>query len=105
MYLLYTLLKEIAMPIDTISPVKFLPSNDMHRRAYLTFLNTGKWNIRFELEFPFTSVPSMVMYKLAEFACKAEGAINKDRAYSDARFVNSESINLVPTRRQFLKAV
>lgn len=91
------------MPIDNIPPTKFSPSNDMHRRAYLTFLNTGKWIIRFDLEFPFTSIPSMVMYKLAEFACKAEGAINKDRAYSDARFVNSESTNEV--RKPHLKAV
>jgi hypothetical protein len=57
--------------------VKFEVTNPAHRKAYLDFLNNGKWTIRFQREYPFTSLPSMVMYKLAVFACSAEGEVDE----------------------------
>lgn len=56
--------------------VRFDSSNPEHRKAYLDFVNTGKWTIRFELEMPFQTVPGMIMYKLAALACAGEGAVD-----------------------------
>lgn len=78
------------MPIQNVPAVKFNAENEAHRRAYLEFVNTGKWNTKFSLEFPFTSIPAMAMYRLAEFACKAEGQINNGKAFLDHKFVTNE---------------
>lgn len=56
--------------------VAFDATNSEHRKAYVDFLNNGKWGVKFELEFPFTSLPSMIMYKLALLACAAEGVVD-----------------------------
>lgn len=49
--------------------VKFNPEDATHRNAYASFMMEGKWPIAFELEYPFTSIPAMVMFKLANYAC------------------------------------
>ena len=52
--------------------VKFDATNPEHRRAAITFLKFGRWEIKFEMEWPYTTVPQTVMMKLAEYACREE---------------------------------
>lgn len=56
--------------------VKFDANNQVHRQAYLTFLDTKKWPIQFDIEWPFTSIPAMVMFHLAAKACEKDGNID-----------------------------
>jgi len=57
---------------------KFDADNPDHRTAYVMFLSTQKWPINFEVEWPFTSIPSMVMFKLAAKAVEADGHLDLD---------------------------
>lgn len=68
----------------------FDANNAEHRKAYVTFMNTGKWPVRFELEFPFTSLPSMVMFKLSLQACLAEGAVDTTALAKSAYLLTTE---------------
>ncbi len=52
--------------------IKFDATNPEHRRAAMTFLKFGYWEIKFEMEWPYMTVPQTVLMKLAEFACQAE---------------------------------
>jgi hypothetical protein len=77
------------------SSIKFDASNAKHRKAYVNFLNTGKWEIKFELEHPFTAIPPMVMFKLAAQACRAEGSIDEPNLFRKATQTVTESAKLV----------
>ncbi len=68
------------------NPVVFDPSNAVHREAYVHFMNTSKWKIRFLVRAPFSSVVNMILYDLSAFACKAEGAIDSSRMTMRADF-------------------
>ena len=50
--------------------VKFDATNPEHRTAALTFLKLGRWTMKFEMEWPYTTVPQTVLMKLAEYACR-----------------------------------
>ena len=52
--------------------VKFDATNPDHRRSALNFLKFGRWDTKFEMEWPYTTVPQTVMMKLAEYACREE---------------------------------
>ena len=82
--------------------VKFDANNASHRRAYLVFLQTKKWPIQFQIEWPFTSIPAMVMFHLAAKACEDEGTIDLDsvlEASASANDLTSEGAVLVNGRR------
>jgi hypothetical protein len=57
--------------------VKFDASNAEHRKAYVGFLNNGVWSVKFELDWPFTSIPSLALFELAAYACKDVGEIDQ----------------------------
>lgn len=46
-----------------------------HRKVFADFLNSGKWNKRFSLEYPFSNVPAMIMAKLARYAVEMDGHV------------------------------
>lgn len=70
--------------------VTFDSSNAEHRAAYLTFLNTGKWSIRFSLEHPFHTIPAMIMYKLAVLACASEGSVDMSQLLAPSAILPTE---------------
>jgi len=70
--------------------VAFDSSNPEHRAAYVNFLNTGKWSIRFTLEHPFQSIPNMIMYKLAILACAGEGTVDTTAMMSKSAILPTE---------------
>lgn len=70
--------------LQPIKPVILDVNNIDHRKAYVIFLNTGKWPIVFELEWPFTNLPSMCMMKFSIKACEDAGEINQDLLYAKA---------------------
>lgn len=51
----------------------FNSKDPTHRKVFAEFLNTGKWNQRFKLEYPFSNVPAMIMAKLATHAVELDG--------------------------------
>lgn len=55
----------------TAAIVDFDPANSDHRDAYLTFLNSKKWPIRFATKWP-KSIEQTVMQALALHACGKE---------------------------------
>lgn len=65
--------------------VEFDPANIEHRSAYVSFLNNGIWTIKFSIEWPFTSVPSLAMFKLATFACADAGSIDQESVLAKSR--------------------
>lgn len=86
------------MKLRTPEKIKFDADNASHRRAYLVFLQTKKWPIQFEVEWPFTSVPAMVMFYLAAKACEADGALDLDsvlRSSASANDLTSEGATLI----------
>ena len=76
--------------LSTPQTVRFDSSNPEHRRAYLDFVNNGKWNIRFELEAPFQSIPNMIMFKLAAVACAGEGSIDTSYMFAKSAILPTE---------------
>jgi hypothetical protein len=70
--------------LKTPVTVQFDASNPEHRKAFVDFLNTGKWSIKFDLDFPFTSLPSLILFKLAAFACADVGVIDTDDVFRKA---------------------
>lgn len=71
--------------LQTKNTIKFDAENAEHRNAYTQFLMKGRWGIRFELEYPFTALPAMVMFKLAAFACKdAETKIDEKKLFENS---------------------
>jgi hypothetical protein len=52
--------------------VKFNPKNMEHRKAAAIFFRTGVWTIKFETQWPFTTVPQTVLMLLSEYACRKE---------------------------------
>lgn len=70
------ILEEKIMVLQAPNQVKFDATLPEHRAAYVQFMKNGRWPITFEVEWPFTNVPSMVMFKLAQFACLSEGEIS-----------------------------
>ena len=70
--------------VDTIverypSRVKFMkdridfdPKNPEHRMAALKFFRNGVWELKFNAEWPCTTVPQTILLKLAEYACQKE---------------------------------
>ena len=58
--------------LEKTEGVKFDATNPEHRRAAMTFLKFGRWEIKFEMEWPYTTVPQTVLMKLAEYACCEE---------------------------------
>lgn len=72
-------MSSILQPVKTVA---FDPTNPEHRKVYVDFLNTGKWSVRFDLEYPFTNLPSLVMFKLATEACKDVGEVDQQALLS-----------------------
>jgi hypothetical protein len=70
--------------------VAFDSSNPDHRKAYLDFLNTGKWSVRFSLEHPFQTIPSMIMYKLSILACAGEGTVDMSHMLAKSAILPTE---------------
>jgi len=70
--------------------VQFDSNNKEHRTAYVDFLNTGKWSMRFTLEHPFQSIPNMIMYKLAILACAAEGTVDTSAMLAKSAILPTE---------------
>jgi hypothetical protein len=66
--------------------VVFDVNNPEHRAAYVSFLKDNKWPIRFKYEPPFSSVPQMIMYKLALKACEAEVQVDLEELMSKSIF-------------------
>lgn len=85
-------------------PVTFDATNTEHRKSYVSFLTTSKWTLRFELEFPFTTLPSMVMYKLAIQACASEGIPDMSEQLSKSAYVQPEHVGNVHIINQPKKA-
>jgi len=55
--------------------VHFDPSNTEHRRLAAIYVNTRSWkhtNTRFEVEFPYTNIITMITTKLAVYYANAE---------------------------------
>ena len=52
--------------------IDFDPKNSEHRKAALKFFREGTWDIKFNAEWPCTTVPQTVLLKLAEFSCQKE---------------------------------
>jgi hypothetical protein len=52
--------------------IDFDPKNSEHRKAALKFFREGTWDIKFNAEWPCTTVPQTVLMKLAEFSCQKE---------------------------------
>ena len=82
--------------------IPFDPSNPEHRKAYLDFVNNGKWSIRFELEAPFQSIPNMIMFKLSVLACANEGTV--DTSYMLAKSAILPTEKAVAVNEQVEKA-
>lgn len=63
--------------------VDFDPKNTEHRKAAIKFFREGIWDIKFNSEWPCTTVPQTILLKLAEFACQKEmKEIHKDAGIS-----------------------
>ncbi len=69
-----------------VNQVIFDPSNPEHRSAYVHFMNTSKWKIRFILRTPFSSVLNMILYDLSKYACREEGEIDTSRMTMRSNF-------------------
>lgn len=52
--------------------IDFDPKNAEHRAAALKFFRDGVWDIKFNSEWPCTTVPQTILLKLAEYACQKE---------------------------------
>ena len=74
--------------LQTPKLVQFDAKNAEHRKAYVAFLNEGKWPFRFDLEYPFTSLPSMIMFKLSMEACSDVGTVDSAALFSKAFTIN-----------------
>lgn len=81
------------------STKNFDANKSEHRKAYVAFLAIGKWPVRFELEFPFTSIPSMVMFKLALRACSNEGATDMTAILAKSAYLQTETATSINDRR------
>jgi hypothetical protein len=78
--------------------VVFDATNAEHRKAYVNFINNGKWEVKFDLEIPFTSLPAMIMFKLAMLACSAEGAVDMSMVIAQAATIPTEKAVAVNDR-------
>jgi len=59
--------------------IDFDPKNAEHRKAALKFFREGTWDLKFNPEWPCTTVPQTILLKLAEYACQKEmREIHKD---------------------------
>ena len=52
--------------------IDFDPKNSDHRKAALKFFREGTWDLKFNAEWPCTTVPQTILLKLAEYACQKE---------------------------------
>ena len=52
--------------------IDFDPKNAEHRKAALKFFREGTWDLKFNAEWPCTTVPQTILLKLAEYACQKE---------------------------------
>ena len=52
--------------------IDFDPKNADHRKAAVKFFREGTWDLKFNAEWPCTTVPQTILLKLAEFACQKE---------------------------------
>lgn len=52
--------------------IDFDPKNADHRKAALKFFREGTWDLKFNPEWPCTTVPQTILLKLAEYACQKE---------------------------------
>jgi len=82
------------------APVAFDANNQEHRQAYIQFLMTNKWPMTFQIEWPFKSLPGMIMFKLAAKACENDGEIDLEAVLKKASSPvasagNDESATLV----------
>jgi hypothetical protein len=84
-------MSSILQPIKVIA---FDAKNADHRKTYVNFLNTGKWAEKFDLEYPFTNLPSMIMFKLSVEACADVGQVDHDSLFSRAFVATSKSARM-----------
>ena len=52
--------------------IDFDPKKSDHRKAALKFFREGTWDLKFNTEWPCTTVPQTILLKLAEYACQKE---------------------------------
>ena len=62
--------------------IRFDPANAEHRQKYAHFIVKGRWpdDIRFVLEDPFHTVPTMMERRLVEYFLKQQGDWPKTEA-------------------------
>lgn len=76
--------------------IDFDPKNAEHRKAALKFFREGTWDIKFNTEWPCTTVPQTVLLKLAEFSCQKEmKAIHDDEGI---KYVPFDTFNMHTNR-------
>lgn len=74
-----------------------------HRKVFADFLNSGKWNKRFSLEYPFSNVPAMIMTKLATYAVELDGYVIRPIGNEKVRLEQEKAveIHIVPQHITF----